>query len=639
NYTLTQPTTTANVTARDLTVTASDQSKTYGNAALGTTAFTSSGLQNGETIGAVTLSTNATLSTSGNYNAGTWTITPSAASAGTFTASNYTITYANAPTGLTINKLALSAAIADSSSVYADSLNPGTASFSNIVGSDDVSPAVVTVNTSTTSSSGNFVAGSYTQSISSTLSGADKANYSLTGGFTSSANYTIDKLALTGAAIAGSSSVYGSSLNPGAVSFDNIISGDDVTGTASVNTSTTSTSGNPIVGSYTQSTGTSLSGADSGNYSLSNFTSSANYTISKLAITGTAIGSGSSVYGSSLNPGTVSFGNIVGADDVSAAASVNTSTLSTSGNPIVGSYTQSTSTGALSGADSGNYTVSFTSEANYTITAKQLTVGGSFTVNDKVYDGTTDATINTNNLTLNGVVGTEAVTLTPVVAFSDNGASNGKTVGLTVASFLGGVDFGNYILSLVSAPTATANITSSSPPVVNTAQIFNGALQTGESILYGQLPMLQPLMMAPFFTTVPVTIMVVTPFGPMPMMMTLMSEMPMPVEAESVSSAGPMPIATLPAIPAPVVPPSVSPVLPSQLAVTSQAIPAQLLSKQAVVRSTVMPLSPPQIFKNVTIYTHTSTPLYFRDSVITTNISAITNLNIFINIKILSQTR
>src|SRR5262249_48470230 len=108
NYNFSQPAnSTANITQRNLTITASDQITTYGfggtSAALGTSALTSVGLQNGETIGSVMLTTDDTTSTSGNYIVGTYTITPSAATGGTFTASNYNITYANAPTGLTVN--------------------------------------------------------------------------------------------------------------------------------------------------------------------------------------------------------------------------------------------------------------------------------------------------------------------------------------------------------------------------------------------------------------------------------------------------------------------------------------------------------------------------------------------------------
>ena len=86
-----------------LTVTASAESKTYGQTVSfgsGSTLFTSSSLQNGETIGSVSLA----VSGSGGAAAaavGSYTITPSLATGGTFTASNYNITYA---TGLlTVN--------------------------------------------------------------------------------------------------------------------------------------------------------------------------------------------------------------------------------------------------------------------------------------------------------------------------------------------------------------------------------------------------------------------------------------------------------------------------------------------------------------------------------------------------------
>ena len=48
----------------------------------------------------MTLATNATTSTSGNYNAGTWNITPSAASGAEI--ANYNVTYTTDTNGLTI---------------------------------------------------------------------------------------------------------------------------------------------------------------------------------------------------------------------------------------------------------------------------------------------------------------------------------------------------------------------------------------------------------------------------------------------------------------------------------------------------------------------------------------------------------
>ena len=76
-----------------LTITASDETTTAGqtlNFGGGSTLFTSSGLQNGETIGSVTLTVSGN---GGAATAGSYAITPSAATGGTFSPSDYNITY------------------------------------------------------------------------------------------------------------------------------------------------------------------------------------------------------------------------------------------------------------------------------------------------------------------------------------------------------------------------------------------------------------------------------------------------------------------------------------------------------------------------------------------------------------------
>ena len=106
---------TVTVSAASLTITADANSKNYGTAiTLSNTAFTSSGLQNGQTIGSVTLT--ASGGTAASAAAGTYTITPSAATGGTFTASNYSITY---DTGtLTVDKVTLTITAAANSKTY-----------------------------------------------------------------------------------------------------------------------------------------------------------------------------------------------------------------------------------------------------------------------------------------------------------------------------------------------------------------------------------------------------------------------------------------------------------------------------------------------------------------------------------------
>src|SRR5204862_4706012 len=82
------------VGARTLNITANDDSKTYGatkSYAAGSTAFLSSGLQNSETIGSVTIT--ASGGPAATDEVGSYDQTPSAATGGSFTASNYDIHY------------------------------------------------------------------------------------------------------------------------------------------------------------------------------------------------------------------------------------------------------------------------------------------------------------------------------------------------------------------------------------------------------------------------------------------------------------------------------------------------------------------------------------------------------------------
>jgi hypothetical protein len=95
NYIIAYNSGTLTVNPATLSITASVDSKTYGQTkayGAGSAAFTSNGLQNGETIASVTV----TDSDSGGLataTVGAYTLTPSAATGGTFTVGNYTIAY------------------------------------------------------------------------------------------------------------------------------------------------------------------------------------------------------------------------------------------------------------------------------------------------------------------------------------------------------------------------------------------------------------------------------------------------------------------------------------------------------------------------------------------------------------------
>lgn len=101
-----------------------------------------------------------------------------------------------------------------------------------------------------------------------------------------------------------------------------------------------------------------------------------------------------------------------------------------------------------------NYLLSFTPNVKFTITTKQLTA--SITASNKVYDGTTVATA-TGSVPAPDVVAGDALSVTATgAAFDTKQVGTGKTVTATVA--LGGPAAANYTLAAPTAST-TASIT------------------------------------------------------------------------------------------------------------------------------------------------------------------------------------
>lgn len=116
NYRIANQTTTADITARALTVTAANASKTYGQATtFAGTEFGSSGLQNGETIASISLASSGAAS-SASVGSSPYAIIPSAATGGSFSAANYTLSYVNG--ALTVHPAALSVTANAASKIY-----------------------------------------------------------------------------------------------------------------------------------------------------------------------------------------------------------------------------------------------------------------------------------------------------------------------------------------------------------------------------------------------------------------------------------------------------------------------------------------------------------------------------------------
>ena len=445
NYTLLQPTlTNVTIAQAPLTITATNDTRTYNGltTSSATPTVTSGTVFSGDTLTGLTQSF-ASKNVSGangsilNVNSG-YTLNDGKSGG------NYSVMLVTT-TG-TIIPATLTASIATGSSVYGSALVTGAATItSGLVSGDHVSLGAVAVNTAGhTSSSGKLNAGTFTgiESVGNSLSGSDAGNYTFAG---ATGNYTVSQLTLTGS-IATGSSVYGLTLMPGAVTFTNAISGDNLgTTTVSVNsTGLLSTSNHLTAGTHNGiETVSGLSGSDAGNYAYSGITAG-NYTVTPLALTG-SIAAGNSVYGSALIPGAASFSGVVAGDAVTlGTVTVNTTGhTSTSGKLNAGSYTGIQSANSLSGADAGNYSFAGVT-GNYTVTPLALT--GSITTGNSVYG----SVLTPGAASFSGVVSGDAVTLGTVIIntashTSTSGNLNaGSYTGIQSASSLSGADAGNY---------------------------------------------------------------------------------------------------------------------------------------------------------------------------------------------------
>ena len=124
------------VNQASLGITANDDAKIYGATKLygpGSTAFTSVGLQNGETIGSVTLASSGAAATAG---ATSYALTPSAATGGTFNSVNYNIGYNNGT--LVVQPSPLTVTASNQTVVYGASFPAFTGSLVGVTNNDNL---------------------------------------------------------------------------------------------------------------------------------------------------------------------------------------------------------------------------------------------------------------------------------------------------------------------------------------------------------------------------------------------------------------------------------------------------------------------------------------------------------------------
>ena len=438
-YTLTQPTTNADITALGLTVTgAAVTPKVYdGTTDAAITGATLNGVVNSEDVSLA----NASTGTFADKNIGlgkavTSAMTLAGADIGNYTLTQPTLSGDITALGLTVTGAAVTPKVYDGN---ADAAVTG-ATLNGAVSGDAVTLANATAGTFADKNIGN----DKPVTSAMTLAGTDAGNYTLTQP-TLTGDITAKGLTVTGAAV--TPKVYDGTTTAaitGAM-LNGVVSGDVVT-LANATTGLFNNSniglGKPVDSAMT------LAGTDAGNYTLTQPTLSGDITPKGLAVTGAVVTpkvydgtTGAAITGAMLN-------GVVGSEDVTLA-NADTGTFN---NKNIGTGKAVTSAMTLAGVDIGNYTLTQPALTG-NITAKGLTVTGA-AVTPKVYDGTADAAI--TGATLNGVVGSEDVTLANASSgtFADKNIGLGKAV--NSAMTLAGADIGNYTLT---QPTLTGNIT------------------------------------------------------------------------------------------------------------------------------------------------------------------------------------
>jgi len=434
------------INPRALTITANNASKTYGQTTtFAGTEFSSSGLQNSETIGSVTLTSAGAVSTA-SVSGSPYSIVPSVATGGTFTASNYTIAYTNGSLTITQKALTLSGLSADNKT-YDGNTTATVSSFGSltgIVGSD-------TVSLNSGSSTANFDnknvgTGKTVTAANLALSGADSGNYSIANQ-TTTANIAAKALSISGSSAVNktydgntTATVTAGSLS-GMVGTETLgVNGSGIFDTKNVGT------GKTVAAAYTLSDGTN--GGVASNYSLAGENLSANIAAKALSI------SGSSAVNKTYDGNTTatvtagSLSGMVGTETlgVNGSGIFDTKNVGT-GKTVAAAYTLSDGT---NGGVASNYSLAG-ENLSANITAKALSITAQ--TNTKTYDGTTAAAAIPM---VSGLQGTDTVTGLAEV-YDNSNAGTGKTLTVSAYTINDGNSGNNYAVTTVNDTTGVIN--------------------------------------------------------------------------------------------------------------------------------------------------------------------------------------
>jgi hypothetical protein len=335
------------VTPAQLTITANSASKTYGQtASFASTAFTTSGLVNGDTVTGVT-ETSAGAAATASVAGSPYNIVPSAA-AGTGLG-NYTISYVNG--SLTVNTAALTVTANNATKTYGQTVTPMAFTTSGLVNGDTV--ASVTETSAGTVATAP-VAGSPYSIVPSAAVGTGLGNYTI--------SYINGTLTVTPAALTitanNASKTYGQTVTfaGGAFTTSGLLNNDTVSSVTETSTGAAATA--PVAGSPYSIVPSAAVGTGLGNYTISYVNGS--LTVNAAALTVTA-NNASKTFGQSDPAFSVTYSGFVPGE---SAANLGGTLVFTTNEPSPASTAPPGTYSIMpSGLTSSNYSIAFISGA------------------------------------------------------------------------------------------------------------------------------------------------------------------------------------------------------------------------------------------------------------------------------------
>ncbi len=472
NYALqnTTASTTADITARGVTVTFTGVSRVYNGADDHSISVNGTSSDDVFRVDAVQITQQAVLAGDGNAGTGKAVNVSGIALSGPG-ASNYTLANTTATTTATIlprpigvTGITATSRAYDGTDVVAVNLSNATLDRSAILGTDALT--LVTPggsSTGTLHAGKNAGLGKVVDVSGLLLSGASAANYTVAGASGLTVDITPKPVSATYRA---ADKTYDGSANAAITAQSAGFEAVDV-GAVGISASGSFSDKNAASGKTVSVLAGFLTGVERGNYSLLNPTGQTTATISPKLLTAAYTG-GSRVYDQGVSaPVTAQRTGVIAGDDLSFTQ---TAVFTGANAKNAGSNKAIAITGiALAGADAGNYRLqATTASATGTVTPKDLTVSGltNVTATNRVYDGTptVEVTIPSGSvITPNSadIISGDDVSISVPVAGVTTGTMRDKNVGtdkpLTITGLsLSGTDKDNY--QIVGAAGVTVNI-------------------------------------------------------------------------------------------------------------------------------------------------------------------------------------